>query len=153
MSDLLAGTTITALDTPPTVTNVQTGSYTFTITAWGVATTGGTYVDCGVAFTACTTGRALLRYDAHLLNSTTAGTQIAPVVRTGSTVGSGSTVVAATVDNMIQVQGTSGHRYGGHLLVTGLTAGSAYNVRLEHQVSSASTGTALRRSVTVAPAT
>lgn len=153
MSDLLSGSPVTPLDTPPTVGNTQAGQYTFTITAFGVATTGGTYADCGVAFLAPTTGRVIIHLAAHALNSTTAGTQVAPVVRTGGTVGTGSVVLAASVDNMVQVQGTSGHRFGSHVLVSGLTAGDTYNVRLEHQVSAASTGTVLRRSVTVTPAT
>jgi hypothetical protein len=153
MSDLLAGTTVKALDTPATVTNAQAGSFTFTITTFGVAIAGGTYADCGVAFVAPTTGRVMIFFDADLSNSTTTASFISPVVRTGGTVGSGSTVAAASLDEAIHVAGTNGHHFGNTRLITGLTAGTTYNVRLEHRVGGASTGTALRRHVTVVPAT
>jgi hypothetical protein len=154
MPDLTAGTTVLALDTPPTVSDAQPDSYTFTNTTFGVGTTGGTYADCGVAFVAPTTGRVLVYYDAELSNSSAAptGSFIAPVVRTGGTVGSGTTVHAASSDEVVAVRGTSAKRAGAHLFVEGLTAGDTYNVRLEHSVNTG-TGTALRRSVTVAPAT
>jgi hypothetical protein len=154
LPDLLAGTTVNALDTPPTVQDAEVGSYTFTNTTFGVGTTGGTYADCGVAFVACTTGRAKIDWSAQLSNgSAGVGAIVAPVVREGSTVGSGTVVHAASLDEMLQVVGTSADRIGTAILVEGLTAGDTYNVRLEHRVGSASTGTAVRRIVIVAPAT
>jgi hypothetical protein len=153
MPDLSAGTTVYGEDTPPPAHDAEAGSYTFTITTWGTATTGGTYADCADVFTAPTSGRVLILFGGHLLNSTTAGTQLSPQVREGAVVGSGTEVAAPTVDEMVQVQGTSGHRIGQHRFVDGLTPGDDYNVRLLHQVSSASTGTALRRNLTVIPVT
>lgn len=156
MPDLLAGTTVRGLDTPPTVTDEQSASFDFTITDYGTASTGGTYVDCAVVFTAPTTGRVLLAYASTLLNSSTNTTAITPVVREGGTVGSGAEVVGADDDNRISMRDAGGspndQRAGVHLTVTGLTPGNTYNARLEHKVSG-STGTASRRSITATPAT
>ncbi|MGH9248617.1 MAG: hypothetical protein ACRD0W_03745 [Acidimicrobiales bacterium] len=158
MPDLLAGTTVNALDSPVTVADSEPGSFTFTNTTYGIGTTGGTYVDCGVAFVAPTTGRVLLHYSCNIANSSTASTLMAPVVREGGTVGSGTTFLVALDDNAVTILPTAGVAaaliYGGRpLLVTGLTPGSTYNVRLEHRVSAGSPGTLARRAVTVSPAT
>src|SRR5688500_8826626 len=95
MSDLLSGSPVTPLDTPPSVDNRQDGSFTFNATTYGVDNDSGTYADCGVAFLGPTTGRVTILWGSNLSNSTSASTLLAPVVRTGSTVGSGSTVLAA----------------------------------------------------------
>jgi hypothetical protein len=154
LPDLLAGSTVNALDTPPTVQDAEAASYTFTNTTFGVATTGGTYADCGVAFVAPTTGRVKIDWSAQLDNGTAGiAAIVAPVVRTGGTVGSGTVIHAASLDEMLQVVGTSAHRNGTAILVESLTPGDTYNVRLEHRVGSASTGTAQRRIVIVAPCT
>src|SRR5262245_11900447 len=108
MPDLLAGTTVNALDTPPTVNDLETGVFTFTITTYGVATSGGTYADCGVAFVGPTSGRVVLKWRSTLTNSGAAiGTLISPVVRTGGTVGTGTVVAAASDDVAIQNTGTA----------------------------------------------
>ena len=154
MPDLLAGQRIKALDFTPTVTNTQTGSFTFNATTFGVDADSGTYLDCGVAFTAPTTGRVQIDFGASTDNdTTTAFTIMAPVVRTGSTVGSGSGVYGPSDDDALSVGSTVAMRNGAPpVLVTGLTPGTVYNVRLEHRVS-AGIGTLLRRRVTVSPAT
>mgnify|MGYP003574955279 CR=1 FL=1 len=149
MPDLLSGSPVTPLDTPPTVDDREDGSFTFTITSFGVTATG-TYADCGVAFLAPTTGRVTILWGGNLLNSTSASTLLAPVVRTGSTVGSGSVVLAASNPIASGMQGGSAIKGGrGHLL-TGLTPGDTYNVRLEHRVT-AGTGTISERNVIVRP--
>ena len=152
MGDLLAGTVVKGNDTPTTVSDVEAGSYTFTNATYGVSTTGGTYADCGVAFTAPTTGRVKISYEGQLSNSGANGTILSPHVRTGSTVGSGTDVLAASDTTRIFIVGTNGMRAAGFRLLTGLTPGSAYNVRLEHKVTGG-TGTALHREVMVEPAT
>ena len=152
MPDLAAGTVVKGGDTPPTVNDSEAGSYTFTITAYGVATIGGTYADCGVAFIAPTSGRIEITHAATVSNSTTGGTQVAPAVRTGGTVGSGTSVLAAANINRVVKVGTEAIRAGVPTFVSGLTPGSTYNVRLEHCVSTG-TGTALERTVTVKPCT
>jgi hypothetical protein len=153
MTDFLAGQTLTDLHFPPTTDDREVGSYTITTTTFGVGTTGGVYADCGVAFTAPITGKVDLEYGGQMSNSTTNATIITPVVRLGATIGSGTTIVAATDDNNVQVTGTSSQRRGASLLLQGLTPGTVYNVRLEHRVSLASTGTLQRRYVTATPRT
>lgn len=153
MTDFLAGQTLTALHFPPTVSNTQNGLFTFNLTTFGIDADTGSYVDCGVAFVACATGRAVIHYAGDLDNDGASGaTEVAPFVRTGSTVGSGTTVVAASSDDAIRNIGTSNVRYGAHRFVSGLTPGSSYNVRLEHRVSGG-IGTIQRRIVTVEPCT
>ena len=153
MPDLNAGSKVKGLDTPPPVDDAQAGQFTFTVTSYGVATTGGTYADCGVAFVAPTTGRVKISVAAVLVNSTAGvGTLISPVVREGGTIGSGTTVKAATDNDCLQVNGTSGMRTSVFVMVEGLTPGDTYNVRLEHRVT-ANTGTATRRYVLVEPLT
>ena len=152
MPDLLAGTVVTALDTPPTVISVQDGTFTFTATAYGVTSTSGTYVDCGAAFTACTTGRALIWFRGQLLNNTGGqSTYCSFVVRDGSTVGSGASFLGSSDTRALEHAGTDTPQGGTFHLVTGLTPGNAYNIRLEHRVTGG-TGTLLNRAVSVAPA-
>lgn len=155
MTDFLAGQTLTDLHFPPTVTDEEVAQYTTTVTTFGVGlgTGAGPYADCGVAFTAPITGKVDLEYGGQMSNSTTNATIITPVVRSGSTIGSGGVIVAASDDNNVQVTGTSSQRRGASKLLTGLTPGTVYNVRLEHRVSLASTGTLSRRWITATPRT
>lgn len=152
MPDFLAGQTLTALHFTPTVSDEEPDAFTFTATTFGVTSTGGTYNDCGVAFVAPATGRVVINYNTQASNSTSVSTLVSPVVREGATVGSGVTVSAASDDDSITGQGTNEHRRGASRLVTGLTPGASYNVRLEHRVSGG-TGTVRRRSVIVEPTT
>lgn len=153
MPDLLAGTTVNALDTPPTVSDTEDGAFGFNSTTYGIDADSGSYVDCGVAFTAPTTGRVVIHTNARLNNDTAAlGVSVTPVVRDGSTVGSGTVIVAADDSNRITNTGTSPLRMGVTRLVTGLTPGDSYNVRLEHKVSGGN-GDVRNRHVIVAPAT
>lgn len=156
MPDLLAGTLITALDTPPTVEDQEAGSFTFNATAaWGIDADAGTYVDCGVAFTAPTTGRVKVDWRGELDNNTAGSwTGLSYVVRTGNVVGSGTTFQVADHSRAIITYNPTHGEFGMSDLVTGLTPGDAYNVRLEHLVGGGgATGTLLRRAVTVTPAT
>lgn len=152
MSDFLAGQTLTPLHFTPTVSNEQAGSFTYDATTYGVDADGGTYVTCGVAFIAPATGRVKIHHAALASNSTTGSTDVAPAVRTGSTVGSGTVFVAASNNNRVTKVGTGAIRAGVTSLITGLTPGSAYNVRLEHKVSTG-VGTVAERTVVVEPAT
>lgn len=156
MPDFLAGQRLTALHFPPTVEDTQNDSFTFDATTFGVDADSGTYNDCGVAFVAPITGRVQLFYAARMGNNTDGNsTHLTPVVREGAVVGSGSTVLAASVNNMIDIQAAnnSGNgRCGSSMLLDSLTPGDSYNVRLEHAVT-AGTGTILSRTVVVRPAT
>lgn len=153
MPDLLAGTTITALDTPPEVTNSQSGSFTWNLTSYGIDADSGTYVDCGVAFIACTTGRAKVSI-AGAINGDGASifALISFVIREGATVGAGATFLAADDMRCIMHAGTNAEQLAATYPVSGLTPGSTYNVRLEHKVAGAGIATASRRTVIVAPA-
>lgn len=151
MPDFLAGQTLTALHFTPSVSDEEPDAFTCTNTSYGVTTTGGTYNDCGVAFMAPPTGRVLINYNAQSSN-TSVSTLVSPVIREGATVGSGVTVSAASDDDSIAGQASNEHRRGATRLVSGLTPGDSYNVRLEHRVSGG-TGSIRRRSVIVAPAT
>lgn len=150
MPDFLAGQTLTALHFPPSVFDVENDAFNFTATTFGVTSTSGTYIDCGVAFVAPMSGRVNIIYNAQSSNTTGVSTFVSPVIREGATIGSGTVVSAASDDDAIIVQSSNEHRSGASRLVSGLTAGSTYNVRLEHRVSGG-TGIVRRRTVTVEP--
>lgn len=151
---ITAGHELNELDFLPTVTDDQPDSFTFNATTFGTDNDSGTYIDCGVAFRAPTSGTVCVMYSGRLANNTDGNVCLmTPVVRDGAVVGSGSTVVAASDDNAVRIQSANAGgagRGGSHLIVDGLTAGSEYNVRLEHRVG-ANIGTIAARRVTVMP--
>lgn len=147
----LAGQRIRALDFTDGVDNTQADIFTFNSTTFGTDNDSGTYVDCGEAFLAPTSGKVVIAFSADIDNDTAgATTSVAPAIREGGTVGSGATVLAASLDNQIRNVGTDNIQVGRTLPVAGLTPGDTYNVRLEHRVSSG-IGTLLRRNVSVDP--
>lgn len=94
----------------------------------------------GIAFTAPPSGTVLITFSGWIGSNAVSGTVGQPVaflsdhVRTGSTIGAGTDVLAAddarSVDHFF-ISTVAGYKYGqGHLrhLVTGLTPGSSYNV-------------------------
>lgn len=155
MPDIAAGHKLTTLDFLPAVPDTEDGSYEVTATTFGVAVSTGTYVDCGAPFIGPYSGRVEITVSARCGNSgAAAATEVAPVVRTGGTVGSGSTVVAAASASAVRhatgAAIAAGIRASISLLVEGLTPGDTYNVRLEHRVSG-TTGTIANRHVVVVP--
>lgn len=156
MSDLSAGTTVRAGDTPPTVTDAQSGSYTATITSFGITAASGTYADCGAAFVAPTTGRVLIGWSGQMANNTAASAcELSPYIREGSTVGAGTAFLASVIDNKIRLVSSAANSInhaGMTMVVEGLTPGADYNVRLDHRVSG-NTGTFIYRKVWVSPCT
>jgi len=156
MSDLSAGTTVRSLDTPPAVSDAQSGSFTVTITTFGITAASGSYSDCGVAFVAPTTGRVLVTWSGQVANGTTGSAcELSPFIREGTTVGSGTTFLASVIDNKLRLVSYVGgaiQHAGMTMLVEGLTPGDDYNVRLDHRVSG-NTGTFLYRKVAVLPCT
>lgn len=151
MPDLLAGSTVRALDTPPAASDSQTDGFSFTHTTYGVGSTSGTYVDCGTAFMAPTTGRVLLILSGEIFNSALSTTRMAPVVREGPVIGSGPEIVPAVDVNSIANQGDNSFILAGQVtLIENLSPGEVYNVRLEHRVSGG-TGTLRNRRVVVIP--
>lgn len=157
--------TAEALDArfPPTVQDFDdVGIFEFVNTSYGISVDSGTYVDCGVAFVAPSSGRVMIYWTAvvDIAQASNASAYVSPVVRTGGTVGSGSTVLPAADNNARRAtrstvgtdEGGSRNRAGCSYLLTGLTPGSTYNVRLEHRVTS-QTGETFHRAVQVVPAT
>lgn len=148
MPDLLAGTTVLALDTPVTVVNVQSASFNATITSYGTTASAGTYADCAVTFVAPTTGRVTISVSARCQNNDAAsGALVAPETRTGGVIGSGTVVDAAADGNGVSHYGTTFSRLGITHLLTGLTPGSTYNTRLLHRASANTAAIALRELV------
>lgn len=153
MPDLDPGTTVRGGDTPATVADTQIDLFTFNSTVFGEDVDSGTYVRCAVAFVAPTTGRTLLLYNAELdADGAAVSCNVAPIVRTGATIGSGTTIVAADLANAVRNVGTDARRYGASLLLTGLTGGASYNVVLVHRVSGGN-GTIQYRNLIAMPTT
>lgn len=149
MADLLAGTTVNANDTPPTVSDrSDTAILAFANTSYAAGTPA-----VGVAFTAPTTGRVLVHLSAFLDNSTAGGQSYCSFrLGTGSTVGAGTQILAADDSRSLLVTGVDQGRFGITELVSGLTPGSVYNVQVQHKRITAN-GDITWRHIIVAPAT
>lgn len=151
---ITAGHTLNELDFLPTLSDDQPDAFSFDATTYGVDADSGTYVTCGLAFRAPNSGTVIMHYTARMSNNVDGNVCLmTPVVRTGSVVGSGSSVLAANDENAVRIQSANAggqSRSGSHVLVEGLTPGDQYNVRLEHRVG-ANTGTIAHRRVTVVP--
>lgn len=112
----------------------------------------------GTTFMAPTSGRVLILWRARI-ESNTANTRaaVSVAVRTGSTIGSGTSVSPADDDSAIETsQGTTGGpetriQASCHRVVSGLTAGDTYNVQMEHKMLSAGNLDIFSRSVDVIP--
>lgn len=134
--------------TPVTVTAADSGS---------VSTTSATFVtlagDPGVAFTAPASGRVLVHI-AGTFDNNAADTfgMMAFQIRTGSSVGAGTIVLAASDNDSIGTAGTNDTSFGRSILVSSLVAGDPYNVQALYK-RFLGTGTAFfaRRSVLVVP--
>lgn len=106
---------------------------------------------CGVAFVAPPSGVVQVAYGAFQAHSLAAGFSItSPQVAAGGSVGAGAVFYAANDDECVQVTGTNGFNQGATVRISGLTAGSTYNVALYTRVSAA-TGSLRRRRVMVTP--
>lgn len=151
MPDLLAGTTVNALDTPPTVSD-RSDTSILGFAASGTYAAGSPAV--GTSFTAPTTGRVIVSWNAFLDNATatTGQTYASWRLGTGSTVGSGTQVVAADDSRSILMTSQAQVRNGASELVSGLTPGSVYNVQMQHR-SANGTGDITWRHIIVQPAT
>lgn len=131
------------------------GDYSFTANTYGITTSAGTYFSVGVVFTAPASGAVDLDWRGQVLNTVaTSQTFISPVVRTGGTIGAGTTVLAAD-DGRAMICGTTsanpGQTFvGAFCSLTGLTPGSTYNARLEHRVN-LNTGRTLLGELRVTP--
>ncbi|HEV2784702.1 MAG TPA: hypothetical protein VGX25_35405 [Actinophytocola sp.] len=110
-----------------TVSDTQTTVGTTTSTSFTATLTGGT--TCGVAFVAPPSGQVIVFNTAGMANSEATYTFTGFEVRTGGVVGSGTVFLAADDTRSLRVAEDNFIRYTVAHLVTGLTAGSTYNVR------------------------
>lgn len=142
---------------PATVQSVETALYEANNNTYGTASIGGTYAHCQVVFTAPDSGRVLLLHSGAPRNISSGSSPVAyisPEVRTGTTPGSGTVVLAASDTRSVRsnLTGSETVRAGASFLLSSLTAGASYNVRLLHRVTSSS-GQFFHRTLIVAPAT
>jgi hypothetical protein len=117
---------------PLAVENVQDASDTSTSTSFTTAD----MTTCGVAFTAAPSGKALVHFSARIDHSTAAPGIVSFEVREGSSIGSGTVVLAASDDRRLENHNTNQSMAGATVPVTGLTAGASYNARLMHRTTS-----------------
>ena len=154
---------ITALDNRidsleyPTVTYDDDGAnQAVSGTAW----VGGSPV-VGVVFTAPPSGIVLLLWGARLqTDSINCRVHVGFALRTGSTLGSGSTILAPSDQRSIETcQPTTTTTAGinslfqasRHRVITGLSPYSTYNIRIEHKTSIAGNGQVVYRDIDVIP--
>ncbi|MET8172854.1 hypothetical protein [Streptomyces clavifer] len=153
MPDLLAGTTVLGLDTPPgSFANDGTDIINFSNTTFS---SGSPIV--GVVFTAPTTGRVWVHWQSRFNPTSAIAVQVGFALRTDGVLGSGTLLQDGLNENCLEsanVSGGGGRVQGGSsYLLTGLTPGSVYNVVVCHRMTAAGTGTIFARSIGVAPCT
>jgi hypothetical protein len=143
--------TINALSTAVASDSNTEGPYSST------TATAGTNV-CGVAFTAPASGTVLVHWKADFWSAIADKVSFVSMeVRSGATLGGGSVVVASNSNDALKVSGsvTTGVEArigaGTYRLITGLTPGSSYHVRLMHFTESGGNITVFFRSVLVQP--
>lgn len=155
MPDLLAGTIVAALDTPPTVYAQDTTAITnISSTSYIPGTP-----EVGVTFIAPTTGRVMLSVGASMRNDAANSDRVAVTAEIRENDASGAVFLAATVFRGVATDGipTAGDycTVGHTTLVTGLTPGGQYFARSMHIKfgSVGTTGDIAMRDILVAPAT
>lgn len=114
---------------------------------------------CGTTFVAPESGNVIVMWSARF-QSNTANTRaaVSVSVATGSSIGSGSVVSAASDESALETVQSSASGTETRMqcsmfrYVTGLTAGSTYNVVLQKKMLSAGNGSIFQRDVLVLPA-
>lgn len=135
-----------ALEGLTTVGDAQATNGTTTSVTYTSTLTGGTA--CGIAFTAPPSGKVLVHNNSRMFNSGANHNLCSIHVRTGSTIGSGTDVLAASDANAVAYFGSNDDRRGATTLVSGLTPGAAYNVIQSFKVT-AGTGNFSNKSLIV----
>ncbi|WP_405799266.1 hypothetical protein [Streptomyces sp. NBC_01506] len=152
MPDLLAGSTVTGLDTPAT----QYDDDQTDVSVSGIAFVTGSPV-VGVAFTAPTTGRVRIDWHSRFQPATANHMQVGFALRTGAIIGSGTLIQDGLNETCLEappVSGPSGRVQGAmFMILSGLTPGATYNAVTCHRMVVAGTGTAFSRSIGVTPCT
>lgn len=132
-----------------TVTVTDATARTTTSTSF-TATISGSTPEMGVAFIAPTSGKVLIIWTAGMSNGSPPNiSQISPQVRTGSTVNSGTIILAA--DAARSTLTTTSSRHAGNYVLTGLTPGANYNVTMLHRSFTTGTSSFDNRELTVIP--
>lgn len=140
---------------------IQWGSASTVVSPVGTLTwaSASTFVGLGVgvAFKAPPSGNVDIKFSAQLIiNTAGAGVTVAPHLRTGSVVGSGTDWAVADTTRCIEFGGPStvaGDWYlgGSFRTMTGLTPGADYNVELRHRSNPAGNGDTNKHIVSVIP--
>lgn len=129
--------------------DIQNTSGTTTSTSYTETLTGGT--PCALTFVAPRSGKVDVHNTAQSVNSGATGTAVLSfIIRTGSTIGSGSTVLDAGDPGCALNQGTSNNRYTAVYPVEGLTPGATYNIRQQFKTNSG-TATFSNKTLAVVP--
>lgn len=144
MSNLESGSVITGTDATPAVLDGASSAQT------GFTTTTYAYNNMAIAFTAPTTGRVLVQWGGWLDSNGANTVYLSFEVRTGSSIGSGSVVFAASDENAMYHLNTNQCAMGMFCPVDGLTPGGSYHVRLMHRTSGG-TGSVDNQEVNVIP--
>lgn len=107
---------------------------------------------CGVVFTAPTSGKALILWYARGEADSTNTLLVSTRVGTGNVIGSGDSFSGSSDNWSIEITSGTNNNAGmsAHRMVTGLTAGSQYNVQTEHRVTTG-TGEVFYRRCTAVP--
>lgn len=153
-----AGSKLLALDAPAQAVDDEATDET----AWTNTSYDSGSSVCGTTFTAPTSGAVLVLWSARLQCGSTGQRALASVsVATGGSVGAGSVVSASSDDSAIETSQSAtvtGSPAGAETrtqagmwrVVTGLTAGSTYNVVVQKKVFGGS-GSIFQRNVAVLP--
>lgn len=137
---------------PASASDTQDTQGTTTSLNYTATLTGGTA--CGCTFVAPLSGVVLIINSLGFVdNSTTPRSYCTFRIRTGSTIGSGSDVVAALDANAAAAVNVDDKSQNRVIRVPGLTPGATYNVQQLFKVSSASTGTFASKHLAVVPTT
>lgn len=122
-------------------------------TTYVEARTGSGGVECQVALIAPPSGKVKISWSCGLTINNAAGFALMSwVFRTGATLGAGTVVQGASDSVVCQNTGlTAENSYAQFFIMTGLTAGSSYNVSAAYRTTSGHTGTFNRPKILVEP--
>lgn len=133
---------------PAVSSSTQVTSGTTTATSFSATLTGGTA--CGVSFVAPSSGVVTVINTVQLVHNASGSAVCSYVLRSGGSIGSGTSIQSASDDNAAIVVGSNTMRFSVVDFVTGLTPGSTYNIQQVFRVTT-STGTFARKTLTAVP--
>lgn len=134
---------------PESMNDEQTTVGTTTSASYVETLTSGT--PCSGVFTAPKSGKVLVVNTANLDNSGVQTTLMSFVIRSGSTIGSGTVFRAASDDDALRNVGTDDTQGTHAIEVTGLTPGAIYNIRQAYRGSGGTNATYSRKRLAVIP--